>query len=86
MKITTVGLDLAKQVFQGHGVDEHDKVVLRKQLRRREVLGFFANLPPCLTGMEACGGAHYWAQRLIAGSAIQVRLSEFVLLLVRIVN
>lgn len=58
MKITTVGLDLAKQVFQVHGVDEHDKVVLRKQLRRREVLGFFANLPPCLIGMEACGGAH----------------------------
>ena len=58
MKITTVGLDLAKQVFQVHGVDEHDKVVLRKQLRRREVLGFFANLPPCLSGMEACGGAH----------------------------
>ena len=64
MKITTVGLDLAKQVFQGHGGDECDKVVLRKQLRRREVLSFFANLPPCLVGLEACGGAPYWAREL----------------------
>ncbi len=79
MKITTVGLDLAKQVFQVHGVDEHDKVVLRKQLRRREVLGFFANLPPCLIGMEAWGGAHYWAQRLMEyGHTVKLRAPQFV--------
>jgi transposase len=63
MQVTTVGLDLAKRVFQVHGVDERGKVRVRKQLRRREVLSFFANLPPCLIGMEACGGAHYWARR-----------------------
>ena len=65
MKITTVGIDLAKSVFQIHGVDERGKAVLRKQLRRAEVLKFFANVPPCLIGMEACGSAHYWARKLI---------------------
>jgi hypothetical protein len=65
MKITTVGIDLAKSVFQVHGVDERGKAVLRKQLKRAEVLKFFVNLPACLIGMEACGGAHYWARKLI---------------------
>ena len=65
MKITTVGIDLAKSVFQVHGVDERGKAVLRKQLKRAEMLKFFANLPPCLVGMEACGSAHYWARKLI---------------------
>jgi transposase len=65
MKITTVGIDLAKSVFQVHGVDERGKAALRKQLKRAEVLKFFANLPPCLIGMEACGGAHYWARKLV---------------------
>ena len=79
MNITTVGLDLAKQVFQVHGVDERDKVVLRKQLRRREVLSFFANLPPCLIGMEACGGAHSWAQRLMEyGHTVKLMAPQFV--------
>ena len=59
MKITTIGLDLAKNVMQVHGVDEQDKAVLRKQLRRNQVAAFFANLPACLVGMEACGGAHH---------------------------
>jgi transposase len=54
MQITTVGGDLAKNVFQVHGVKEHGKVVLRKQLRRDQVAAFFANLPACLVGMEAC--------------------------------
>jgi transposase len=62
MKITTVGCDLAKNVFQVHGVDEHGKVVLKKQLRRRQVAEFFAHPPSCLIGMEACGSAHYWAR------------------------
>jgi transposase len=56
MKITTVGIDLAKHVFQVHGVDERGKVVPKKQLKRHQVLPFFANLPACLIGMEACGG------------------------------
>ena len=66
MKITTAGIDLAKAVFQVHGVDEHGKVGLRKQLKRKDVLSFFANLEPCLIGMEACGRAHYWARKLSA--------------------
>ena len=64
MKVTTVGIDLAKSVFQVHGMDERGKAVLRKQLKRAEMLKFFANLPPWL-GMEACGSAHYWARKLI---------------------
>ncbi len=65
MNITTMGLDLAKNVFQLHGVDGYGKVALRKQLKRAQVLAFFANLPPCLVGLEACAGAHYWARELI---------------------
>jgi transposase len=64
VKITTIGIDLAKNVFQLHGVNEHGKVALKKQLRRHQVVEFFANLPSCLIGMEACGSAHYWARRL----------------------
>ena len=64
MKITTVGIDLAKNVFQVHAVDERGKTVLRRQLRREQMASFFANLPPCLIGMEACGSAHYWARTL----------------------
>lgn len=59
MQITTIGIDLAKDVFQSHGVDAHGKIVLRKQLRRVQMAAFFVNLPPCLIGMEACGRAHY---------------------------
>ena len=64
MKITTIGIDLAKAVFQVHGVDVHGKTVLRKQLRRSEMAKFFANLEPCLIGIEACGSSHYWARKL----------------------
>lgn len=64
MKVTTVGIDLAKNVIQVHGVDERGRAVLRKQLKRERVLAFFANLPPCRIGMEACGSAHYWARKL----------------------
>src|SRR4249920_3318878 len=63
-QITTIGLDLAKNVFQVHGVDAAGKVLVRKQLRRAEVLRFFAALPPCLVGMEACGTSHHWAREL----------------------
>ena len=64
MEISTIGLDLAKNVFQVHGVDPEGKVVVRKALRRAQVLPFFAKLPPCLVGMEACGTAHHWAREL----------------------
>ena len=64
MQITTIGLDIAKNVFQVHGIDAAEKVVVRKQLRRGQVLKFFAALPPCLVGMEACATAHYWAREL----------------------
>ena len=64
MQVTTIGLDIAKNVFQVHGVDQHGKVVLRKRLSRGQVLAFFANLPRCVIGLEACGGAHYWAREL----------------------
>ena len=64
MQVTTIGLDLAKHVFQVHGIDAAEKVVVRKQLRRGQVLKFFAALPPCLVGMEACATSHYWAREL----------------------
>jgi transposase len=64
MQITTIGLDIAKNVFQVHGIDAAEKVVVRKQLRRGQVLAFFKALAPCLIGMEACASAHYWAREL----------------------
>ena len=66
MQVTTIGLDIAKNVFQVHGIDATEKVVVRKQLRRRQVLEFFKALSPCLVGMEACATAHYWARELTA--------------------
>jgi transposase len=65
MQVTTIGLDIAKQVFQLHGIDAQDNAVIRKALRRAHVLPFFAALPPCLIGIEACGSANYWARELI---------------------
>jgi transposase len=65
MQATTIGFDIAKSSFQVHGADERGKTVLRKKLVRGRVLEFFANLPPCVIGMEACGSAHYWARELI---------------------
>jgi transposase len=62
--ITTIGLDLAKKVFQVHGVDGEGKVVVARKLRRKEVLAFFAKVPPCLVGVEACGSAHYWGREI----------------------
>lgn len=66
MEITTIGLDIAKRVFQAHGVDASGKAVLRRKLQRAEVLAFFKNLAPCLVGVEACGTAHYWAREIKA--------------------
>jgi transposase len=65
MQITTIGLDLAKHVFQVHAVDAAGAVVVRRALRRAQVLPFFAKLPPCLIGIEACGTSHHWARELI---------------------
>src|SRR4029453_11727780 len=65
MQVTTIGLDIAKNLFQAHGVDARGRVVLRKRLTRAKVLTLFANLPRCVIGLEACGGAHYWARELI---------------------
>jgi transposase len=64
--ITTVGLDIAKSVFQVHGVDAHGIVVVRRQLKRRYVLAFFKKLPPCLVGIEACATSHHWSRELQA--------------------
>lgn len=71
--VTTIGLDLAKQVFQVAGADAEGSPLFNRKLRRAEVLRFFEKLPPCLVGMEACGGAHYWA-REIAAFGHEVRL------------
>src|SRR6201747_788172 len=64
MQITTIGLDLAKNVFQVHGVNATGQVVVRKSLRRSQMLPFFAKLPPCLVGIEACGTSHHWAREI----------------------
>jgi transposase len=79
MNITTAGLDLAKNVFQVHGIDERGNAKLCKQLKRAQVLGFFANLPPCLIGMEACASAHFWARKLSAfGHTVKLIAPQFV--------
>lgn len=78
-KISTVGLDLAKRVFQVHGVDAAGGVVVRRQLKRGEVLKFFAGLEPCLVGMEACSSAHYWGQQLQAlGHTVRLMPPKYV--------
>src|SRR6188474_113158 len=64
--IMTIGLDIAKSVFQVHGVDAAGQVVIRRQLKRRYVLAFFQKLPPCLIGIEACASSHYWSRELQA--------------------
>ena len=64
--ITTIGFDIAKSVFQVHGIDAEGKVILRRQLKRRYVLAFFQKLPPCLVGIEACASAHHWSRELQA--------------------
>lgn len=79
MKITTIGIDLAKIVFQVHGVDERGKAVLRRQLKRAEMAEYFANLEPCLIGMEACGSAHYWKRKLEGyGHTVRLMAPQFV--------
>jgi transposase len=77
--ITTIGLDLAKNVFQIHAADSEGNPVLKKRLRRGQLLGFFAELEPCLVGMEACGSAHYWARELQSlGHEVRLIAPQFV--------
>ena len=64
--VTTIGLDIAKSVFQVHGIDAEDRVIIRRQLKRRYILAFFEKLPPCLIGIEACASSHYWSRELRA--------------------
>lgn len=79
MKLTTIGIDLAKNVFQVHGADGKGKTVMKKQLKRAQVLPFFANLTSCRIGMEACGSAHYWARKLQAlGHIVQLIAPQYV--------
>ncbi len=79
IKLTTIGLDLAKNLFQVHGTDERGKAILRKTLKRADVLKFFANLPVCLIGMEACASAHHWARKLIGlGHTVKLIAPQFV--------
>lgn len=79
MYVTTMGLDVAKQVFQVHGVDAHGKVVVRKQLRRKAVVEYFTKLPACEIGMEAGSSSHYWARRLSGlGHRVKLIAPQFV--------
>jgi transposase len=73
MQIVRIGLDVAKNVFEVHGVDAQNKVILQKTLRRDSVPQFFADLPPCIVGMDACSGSHYWA-KVFADLGHEVRL------------
>ena len=79
MEVPRIGLDIAKNVFQVHGVDKHGKTVIRKQLKRAELMPFFAQTPPCLIGIEACAGSHDWARRLRAlGHDARLMAAQFV--------
>lgn len=84
MTITTIGLDLAKSIFQVHGIDVDGEVIVRRRLRRSQMFEFFANLEPCLIGMEACGTAHFWARELGAlGHEVKVIPPSYVKAYVR---
>ena len=77
--VTTIGLDIAKSVFQVHGIDAEDRVIIRRQLKRRFVLTFFEKLPPCLVGIEACASSHYWSRELKAlGHTVQLMPPAYV--------
>src|ERR1051325_10777932 len=79
MEISTIGLDLAKSVFQVHAINDAGEVLVRKALRRSQVLPFFAKLSPCLVGMEACGSSHHWARELIKlGHAVRLMPPAYV--------
>src|SRR5205814_856537 len=77
--VTTIGLDIAKSVFQVHGIDSAGQVVIRRQLKRRFILAFFQKLPPCLVGIEACASSHHWSRELQAlGHAVRLMPPAYV--------
>jgi transposase len=79
MNVTTVGIDLVENIFQDYGANERGKPVLKKQLKRHQMVTFFANFPPCVIGMEACAGAHFWARKLRAlGHTVRLMAPRFV--------
>lgn len=79
MEVITIGIDIAKRIFQIHGVDKNGKTVLKKKLMRDQVLSFMANLPKCLVGMEACGGANYWEREITKlGHEVKLIAPQFV--------
>src|SRR5688572_18604064 len=79
MAAAFIGLDLAKSVFQVHGVDAHGKVVVTKRLRRSAVLAFFATLAPCVVGLEACAGSHFWAREIARlGHTVRLMAPQYV--------
>jgi len=78
-EVVTIGLDIAKSVFQVHGVNSKGEAVLRRQLKRARMLPFFAKLPPCLIGIEACNNSHYWARELSAlGHDVKLMPAQYV--------
>ena len=78
--IKAIGIDLAKLVFSIHGINEHDKCKLRKTVKRNKLLAEIAKLPPCIIGMEACSGAHYWAREFTElGHDVRIMASKFVI-------
>ena len=78
-EMRTIGLDLAKNIFQVHGIDAEGKVLVRRRLRRAEVLEFFASVKPCLVGMEACASAHHWAREIAKlGHAVRLMPPAYV--------
>ena len=79
MNVVRIGLDVAKNVFQVHGVDETGAVVVRRRLRRPEVIAFFAQLPRCLVGLEACSASHHWAREIVAvGHEVRIMPARYV--------
>ncbi|PRD18732.1 UNVERIFIED_CONTAM: family 20 transposase [Trichonephila clavipes] len=79
MDITTIGIDLAKNSFSLHGVDQHGKTVLRKTINRSKLRTFIVQLPPCLVGVEACSGAHYWGREFVKlGHRVGIMTPRFV--------
>jgi transposase len=78
-QVVTIGLDLAKSVFQVHGVDAAGEVIVRRQIRRGQLLQFFAKQPQCLVGMEACASSHHWARQLLAlGHEVKLMPAQYV--------
>ena len=79
MDITTIGIDIAKRIFQLHGIDKNGRVVLKKKLIRNQLLNYMANLPKCLVGIEACGGANYWGREITKlGHEVKLMAPQFV--------